>query len=116
MSLVKRTERSPALSWDIEDLKTALMTLNENEEIRHMEQIFREERRALLKIDKLGQYQDVCEILEEELVDLRKEKLGDDLASFEKASQELKQGLMFRFLEGVSDSYKGISVPEWLTE
>lgn len=50
------------------------------------------------------------------MVDLRKEKLGDDLASFEKALQELKQGLMFRFLEGVSDSYKRITIPEWLNE
>ena len=51
MSLVKKAKKSPALSWDIEDLKTSLMNLNENEEIRHMEQIFREERRALLQID-----------------------------------------------------------------
>ena len=35
--LKKKTKFGPALCWDIEDLKTALMILNENEEIRHME-------------------------------------------------------------------------------
>ena len=58
----------------------------------------------------------MCEIFEEELVDLRKEKLGSDLASFEKAVKELKFGLQFRFLEGVSEDYEDISIPSWLNE
>ena len=58
------------LNWDIEDLKTALLKLNENDEIRHMQQIFRDERRELLGADQIGQYRDVCEILEKEIDDL----------------------------------------------
>ena len=70
----------------------------------------------MLSIDKIVQYSDVCEIFEEELVDQRKEKLGPDLESFEKAVKELKFGLQFRFLEGVSEDFTEITIPDWLTE
>ena len=70
----------------------------------------------MLSIDKIVQYSDVCEIFEEELVDQRKEKLGPDLESFEKAVKELKFGLQLRFLEGVSEDFTEITIPDWLTE
>ena len=82
-ALKKKVNPGRKLNWDIEDLKTALLKLNENDEIRHMVQIFRDERRGLLGADQIGQYRDVCEILEEEITELQKEILGEDLESFE---------------------------------
>lgn len=45
-----KKKRTPGkkLEWDIDDLKTAMMELNENEEIRTMLKLFREERRKLI--------------------------------------------------------------------
>ena len=58
------------------------MELNENEEIRTMLKLFREERR---KSDSIAHYRDCCDILETELDELRREHLGDYLDSYEKA-------------------------------
>ena len=90
------------LDWSIEDLKAAIVILNENDDIKAMLTLFRDERR---RSDSLDHYRDCCDILETELDELRREHLGENLASYELALEQFESQLGFRDFESVSSNY-----------
>jgi len=49
--------------------------------------LFREERRG---VESLDEYRDCVDIIEDELDELRREHLGDDNQSYEKAMKEFE--------------------------
>ena len=54
--------------------------------------------------------------MEEELDELKREHLKNDLKTFEDAMEEFDEQLWFRDLESVSAEYEELEIPTWLTE